>query len=384
MLIRKAYKYRLYPNKEQQAALAIQFGHARFVYNWALNRRKAHYEATGESLSGYDINSELKELKRQPDTEWLKQADSQVLQQKSQDLDRAYQNFFAGRGQYPRFKSKRDRQSIRYPQRFKLDQKKIYLPKVGWVKAVFHRPLEGEMKNCTVSKTKSGQYFVSIGCEVEIDDPEPRAGRVGVDLGLKDFVTLSTGEKVQPPRYLRKSERRLKIRQRRLSRKQKGSHNRDKARVRVAVQHERVANQRQDFHHQLSHDLVAQYGYIAFEDLNVTGMLKNHHLAKAIADAGWSQFVGFCAYKAGWTGGQVEKRDRFLASSKLCSACGELNHHLKLSDCQWVCPGCGTVHDRDENAAINILNGTTLGARESHALGEMSLVGGSAQEAQRL
>jgi putative transposase len=219
---------------------------------------------------------------------------------------------------------------------------------------------------------------------VEIDDLEPREGRVGIDLGLKDFVTLSTGEKVQPPRYLRKSERRLKIRQRRLSRKQKGSLNRGKARVQVAVQHERVANQRQDFHHKLSHDLVERYGYIAFEDLNVNRMLKNHHLAKSIADAGWSQFVSFCEYKAGWTGGQVEKRDRFFASSKLCWACGEPNHHLKLSDREWICFGCGTVHDRDESAAINILNGHTVGATEIHALGEMSLVGDSAQEAQVL
>jgi putative transposase len=380
MVIKKAFKFRIYPTSAQQAALAIQFGHARFVYNMALAARKTHYEEYGQGLNYNDTAYMLTVIK--PFVPWLKEADSQVLQQSLKNLDRAYVNFFEGRADYPKFKKKFDAQSIRYPQRFEVSGNRIKLPKVGEVRAVFHRPIVGQMKNCTVSKTKSGKYFISIQCEVEIDDPQLRSGEVGVDLGLKDFVTLSTGEKIKPPQYLRNSERRLKIRQRRLSRKQKGSNNRGKARLRVAIQHERVANQRKDFHHQLSHSLVERFGFIAFEDLNVNGMLKNHHLAKSIQDAGWSQFVGFCEYKANWTGGRIEKRDRFFPSSKLCSVCGEINHQLKLSDREWLCLGCGTVHDRDENAAINILNGHTAGVAEIYACGDMSLVGDSAQEAQ--
>lgn len=385
MKVKKAFKYRTYPRQEQKAALAVQFGHARFAYNAALVWRKTYYVEHSKGLNYNDTAYMLTTLKSF--LPWLAEADSQVLQQSLKDLDRAYENYFRmvregtlpklKPGQrprkdgmplgYPKFKSKYDQQSIRYPQRFKVNSNEIYLPKIGWVKAVFHRSIEGKMKNVTVSKTKSGKFFVSIQCEVEIPDPQPRNGRVGVDLGLKDFVTLSTGEKVQPPKYLRKSERRLKIRQRRLSRKQKGSNNRAKARLRVAGQHERVANQRRDFHHQLSHRLVERFGLIAFEDLNVNGMLKNHHLAKSITDAGWGQFVGFCEYKASQTGGQVQKRDRFFASSKLCSVCGQINHQLKLSDREWLCTGCGTLHDRDENAATNILNGDTGGAPEIYA-----------------
>lgn len=400
MLKRKAFKYRISPNQEQQSALAVQFGCSRFVYNAALSQRKAHFFEHGQGLGYNDTAYMLKVIK--PLLPWLKEADSQVLQQSLKDLDRAYQNYFRmvkegtlprpKPGQnprkdgmppgYPKYHSKHDIQSIRYPQRFKVDDSRIYLPKVGWVKAIFHRPIEGEMKSVTVSKTKTGKYFVSILCEVEIAEPQPRNGQVGIDLGLKDFVTLSTGEKVQTPKYLRKSERRLKIRQRRLSRKQKGSNNRGKARLVVALQHERVTNQRRDFHHKLSHDLVSRFGLIAFEDLNVKGMVQNHSLAKSIQDAGWSQFVSFCEYKANWTGGWIEKRDRFFPSSKLCSACGQVNHSLKLSDREWICLGCGTVHDRDHNAATNILNGSTLGARETHALGDTIPVRESAQEAQ--
>ena len=382
MKIKKAFKYRLYPIQEQQATLAIQFGHARFVYNWGLAARKAHYDEHKQGLTYHDTTQMLKFLKRV--VPWLKEADSQVLQQSLRDLDRAYKNFFEKRADYPRFKSKHHKQSIRYPQRFKLNDSHIYLPKVGWVKVVLHRPIEGKMKNCTVSKTKSGKYFISIQCEVEIPEPQPRNGQVGIDLGLNHFVTLSTGEKVETPKYLRRSERRLKIRQRRLSRKQKGSKSRDGARVRLAKQHERVTNQRRDFHHKLSYGLVSRFGFIAFESLNVNGMLKNHHLAKSIQDAGWSQFTRFCEYKAKWTGGQVANVDRFFPSSKLCSVCGEINHSLKLSDRTWICLGCGAVHDRDYNAATNILNECTAGAAETHAVGDMSLIGDSAPEAQLL
>jgi len=407
MTVRKGFRFRIYPNTEQESRLAVQFGHTRFVYNHYLALRSRSYEETGKHLTYTATAGDLVRLKAEAGFDWLREADSQVLQQALMDLQRAFNNYFhmwregtlpsnVGKaprkdGQprgYPRFKSKHHVQSVRYPQRFKLNAagNRIYLPKVGGVKVVVHRPLEGVMKNCTVSKAKSGKYFVSIQCEIEGDEPKPRTEEpaVGIDLGLMAFITTSEGEKIAPPKYLRRAERRLKLRQRQLSRKAKGSRNREKARRRVALQHERVANQRRDFHHQLSRKLVDDFGHIAFEDLNIRGMLGNHALAKSIQDAGWGQFIRFCEYKQAWAGGTTSKADRFFPSSKACSVCRGLNHGMTLSDREWVCLECGAVHDRDENAAINILKVSTAGAAESHASGDMSLVGGSAQEAQAL
>jgi putative transposase len=219
-----------------------------------------------------------------------------------------------------------------------------------------------------------------------MDLPESLPNAVGVDLGVSHFATLSTGEQIDNPRHLKSSLRRLKIRQRRLSKKQKGSNNRSRATVKVAAIHERVANQRRDFHHQVSRQLVDRFGYIALETLNVSGMVKNHHLAQAIQDVGWSQFVSFVKYKQCWNGGVTHHVDHWFASSKLCSACGAKNNKLKLSDREWVCLDCGTSHDRDENAGINILveSLNTVGATEIYACGDMTAVTRSAQEAQAL
>jgi putative transposase len=259
---------------------------------------------------------------------------------------------------FPSHKRKFDKQSIRYPQRFKLIGNRIYLPKVGMVNIRRHRRLEGEMKNCTVSKTKTGKYFVSIQCECKEPALSVSKGHsVGIDLGLKDFAILSseTGtQKVEAPKPLRKSERLLKIRQRRLSRKDKQSRSRDQARHRVAATHEKITNRRKDFHHQLSRQIVEQFDCIGLETLNVAGMLQNHNLAKSIADAGWSQFVTFLAYKAAWAGVEVVRHDPWLPSSKTCHDCGHINRNLKLTDRTWVCPTCGVLHDRDENAAKNL------------------------------
>lgn len=383
MLSQKAFKFRLHPNKTQQAALAQQFGAARFVYNHYRAVREGYYLDTGTGLTYVDCANDLADMLK-VDYPWLKAADSQVLQQTLKDLDRAYVNFFAGRAAYPNFKRKHNSQSIRYPQRFKLNGKRIYLPKVGWVKGVFHRPIEGVMKHCTVSKTKSGRYFVSIQCEIEVEQPEPKPTRIGIDLGLTTFVKLSNGEDRPKPKHLYRSERRLVIRQRRLSRKVKGSNSGNKARWPVAKLHERIANQRKDFQHKLSRALVDQYGVIAFELLNVSGMVQNPHLAKAITDAAWSQFVGFCAYKAKWANGQVLRVDRFFPSSKLCSDCGHKHKNLTLNIRQWVCLNCGSIHDSDGNAAKNILKQATVGATESYAVVVTTSVSWSAQEAQRL
>lgn len=371
MHIRSGFKYRIYPNREQQQRLAVQFGHCRFVYNRYRALRETTYQETGKGMRYHECALDLARLKKELAYAWLKEADSQALQQSLRDLDTAYQNFFKGHCQYPRFKSKYDKQSYRYPQRFKLDGDRIYLPKVGWVKIISHRPHKGKMKSCTVSKTKRGHYFVSILCEYE-KESVPVDGAVGIDLGLSHFLTLSNGEKIDNPRHLRKQERLLRIRQRRLSRKQKGSHNRDKARHRVAVQHERVANQRRDFHHQVSRKLVDTYGTIALESLHVKGMMTNHSLAKSIADAGWSQFVTFVQYKQIWAGGQVIQADRWFPSSKTCSECHAIYHDLTLSERTWTCENCGTEHDRDVNAAHNLLHHATVGATESYACGETS------------
>jgi len=372
MLIKKSFKFRVYPNREQQHGLTIQFGHSRFVYNHYRALRESYYQETGKGLSGYDTINLLTKLKKDHEFEWLKEADSQVLQQKLKDLDTAYKNFFKGNAKYPNFKSKRNKQSIRYPQRFKLNGKKVYLPKVGWINLKQHRPIEGKMKNCTVSRTKSGKYFVSIQCEVEIDEPKFEGAEVGIDLGLIDFITCSNGEKVEPPKYLRKAEVKLKRLQRGLSRKIKGSNGFKKAKLKLARQFEKVTNQRRDFHHKLSKMLVDANKLLGFENLNIAGMIKNHHIAKSISDAGWAQFVQFCEYKGQWYGCYIEKVGRFFPSSKLCSECGKKCQTLKLSTREWACMGCGVVHDRDRNAAVNILNEIkhTAGTAEINADGE--------------
>jgi putative transposase len=377
MEILKAFKYRVYPTEDQKAELAIQFGHARFVYNASLELRKDHFFMSGESLSYEDTANALVQFKKgNPDLDWLEQADSQVLQQSLKDLDKAFQKFFRNKREgalpppskkkrkdgmpngYPSAKRKFDKQSIRYPQRFKFEGSKIYLPKVGWVKVKRHRRIEGEMKNCTVSKTKTGKFFISIQCEIEADiQPMVSCNDVGIDLGLKDFAILNSNvgtTKEETPQYFRVSERRLKIRQRRLSRKDKKSNGQIKAKRIVAATHEKVRNQRKDFHHKLSRKIVNCFDGIGLETLNVKGMVKNHHLAKSISDAGWSQFVAFIEYKAAWAGIEVVKHDQWFASSKTCNDCGFVNRELKLKDRAWVCPSCGVIHDRDENAAKNL------------------------------
>ncbi len=413
MPIQKAFKFRLYPDSDQQAGLSKQFGHTRFVYNRYLAIRRDTYFKFGESLNYNDCANAMAELKATPEYAWLKEADSQALQQSLKNLDKAFENYFrmyregtlppVGKKPrkdgmpkgYPAFHSKHDDQSIRYPQRVRVEGSEVYLPKVGWVKAVIHRDVVGEIKNATVSKTKTGKYFVSLQCEYEAIDPQPKATEeVGIDLGLKDFITLSNGGKVQAPQFYRNDERILKIRQRRLSRKfearkqnklwinrHKGDKSIKKASQRLAATHEKIANRRKDFHHQLSRQLVENFGYIAFEDLNIKGMMANEKLAKSIGDAGWSQFVNFVTYKAAWSGVTVEHVDRFFPSSKLCSDCGHKNTNLELNHRNWVCTNCGTIHDRDINAATNILKRATQGAWESHAVGTMSQpVGNSATE----
>lgn len=358
----KAFKFRLYPTLEQESLLIQQFGAARFVYNYFLRQRIDYYAAhKGEkkqSLTYYDTAKLLTELKRQPEYAWLNEANSQALQAALRNLDTAYDNFFNRRAEFPRFKSKRSKQSFHVPQHFKLDveQSRLILPKLGPLKIVVHRSIEGKPKSVTISRTPSGRYFASILCEVQIKPKAEKTGRVvGLDLGLKSFVVTSDGETIDPPQTLRLAEQKLAKLQRRLSRKQPGSKNHEKARLKAARLHEKIANQRADFLHKLSRRLVDESQAIYVEDLNVKGMLRNHHLAKSISDAGWSEFVRQLTYKGEWYGCTVGQIDRFFPSSQRHAACGYIYQDLRLSEREWTCPECGELVDRDKNAAQNIL-----------------------------
>jgi len=370
MKIQMGMKFRIYPNQTEKARLAIQFGHARFVYNSTLAARKEYFELTGKGLSKAACDKIITALKKDENFSWLRDADSQVLQQKSADVDTAYKNFFKHTAGYPSFKHKSSEQKIRYPQRVKFIGNTTYLPKVGYIRTKFHRPLVGSQKSVTVSKTKTEKYFISVLCEYETDQPVHNGPAVGIDLGLKDFLITSDGAKTKHPKLLKEKEARLKRSQRALSKKKKGSNNRAKARLQLAIQHEKLTNARKDFLHKESARLTSDFGFIGTESLKVCNMLKNHCLAKAISDSGWGEFVRQLEYKSAWKGGYVVKIGTFFPSSKTCNNCKHINSDLKLSDRTWVCPNCRSVLDRDINAALNILEEATAGAAGIKACGE--------------
>jgi putative transposase len=352
----KGIYVRLYPSTGQEAILASFFGSVRFIFNNSLQASKDQYAQTGKGLSGFQMTARLPKLKEE--FPWLKDVHSQVLQASCKNLDRAFQNFFAKRAKFPKFKSKHtSRQSIQYPQGVKVADKEVFLPKIGWVKAVVHRELVGEIKTCTVSTDGTGRYHVSILTEDGCEPPSRNDGTVlGIDLGLTDLVTTSTGYKSGNPKHLKQALRNLRKKQKALSRKRKGSNNRRKAKRLVARVHARVANVRKDFLHNLSHEIVreSQATVIAAESLNVKGMQQNKKLAKVISDAGWSLFLSMIAYKCTWEGKTFVQIGQWFPSSKTCSCCGSVQPSLPLNVRAWTCPDCGSVHDRDHNAAINI------------------------------
>jgi putative transposase len=356
----QAVKVRLYPTTEQQEILAQHFGCSRWWWNHALNLCIETYKATGKSLSQSALNAFLPKLKKQEETLWLCECYSQVLQATTLNLVTAYKNFFEGRAKYPRFKAKKNRQSIQYPQSVKVVGGCLKFPgRVGIVKAKLHRPIEGTIKTVTLSMTPSGNYYASVLMELEGNSPTRSTdGKVaGIDLGLKDFAIVNDGIKTSKyanPKHLAKHERNLKRKQQKLARKEKGSKSTDKARKLVARVHERVSNVRQDYLHKLSRKLVDDNQVIVVESLNTKGMVRNHKLAKAISDGGWGMFVNFLQYKLDREGKVLVEIDRWFPSSKLCSNCHYQVSEMSLDIRTWICPSCGTHHDRDGNAAINI------------------------------
>ncbi len=357
----KAYKYRIYPNAIQRQKFAEHFGCVRWVYNWALTRRQSHYKETGLTLSRIELQNELVSLKKE--ISWLKEVNSQSLLASLINFDTAYKNFFKRQTQFPRFKSKyHGRQSYQCPQHVKVDLDKnfVNLPKIKRIKIELHRKFSGEIKTCTVSKTPTDKYFISVLVDTNVLTPvsSPIEGdkTLGIDLGIKDFVITSSGDKEPNHKYLYKNQKRLKSAQRKFFKKIKGSANRAKARKKVAKIYEKLTSQRQDRAHQISAKLVYKNHDTSFaiEDLNVQGMMKNHKLAKSIGDCGWHFFTKTLQYKSQWSGKNVIMIDRWFPSSKTCSQCGKIKEKLSLSTRTYECEYCGAIIDRDINAAINI------------------------------
>ena len=362
----KAYKYRLYPTEPQKLNIEKHIGCSRFVYNYMLALHQELYENHNQSWNKYECIKKLVPLKKTEEYSWLKEVNSQTLQQSILNLDTAFHNMFQKHAKFPKFKKKnKSKNSFHVPQNVSVffDEKLVFLPKFKeGISCIFHRRFDGNIRNATISRTKTNKYFISIVVELpyspcQSSKPSKKTNSIGIDLGIKDFAILSDGTKIPNPE-IKKYNKQIEKLHRNLSRKQKGSNNKNKARLKLARVYEKVDNIKTDFLHKLSHDIVNKnhVDYIFMEDLNVSGMLKNHKLARSIASASWHKFNTFLNYKAEWLGKKVLKIGRFEPSSKLCSVCGYKNKELTLKDRMWICPECGTQHDRDINAAVNIKN----------------------------
>ena len=360
-----AYKYRIYPNNDQKVLLEKHFGCSRFVYNQALSEKSERYKTKKESISINKLILKLKDTKKIREFEWLKEVNSQTLQSSLRNLDVAFQRFFKKKSGYPRFKKKSKKQSAIFPQNNKVDFEngKFYCMKFReGISTKFHKTFKGKIKTCTISKTKSEKYYVSILVENEEYSPEKSDIQLhkilGIDVGLKDFAILSNGDKIKNPKFLKKKLAKLKRFQRKLTKSKKGSKNRGKKRIKLAKQHEKVSNARNDFLHKTSKKIVDNQDYSSFavESLDIKRMLKNKLLSRQISDVGWGTFFEYLRYKCERVGKNFIKIGQFKPSSKTCSNCGYVFKELTLNIRNWKCKKCGAVHDRDHNAAINIRN----------------------------
>jgi putative transposase len=355
----KSYKYRIYPDQNQKELLSNIFGQIRFVYNLGLETKIQAYTANKKHLTCFDLNKQITDLKK--DLTWLNDCPSQALQMTMRNLDNAYTNFFRGQG-FPKFKNKHTKQSFQLPQGVKLSEnkKQIFIPKLKMVDIDYHREFKGEIKTITISKSVTNKYYISILVDNKKPLPEKKPIKlettVGIDLGIKDLVITSDGKKFENQDFFKSNLRLIRIEQRSLSRKQKGSNHYKKQKLKVALLHEHIKNQRLDYLHKITRYLVDNYDTICIENLGVSNMLKNKNLSRAISDMGWYKFKELIEYKCEWYGKNLSIIGRFDPSSKTCSNCGSINKNLTLKDREWTCQVCGSQHDRDINAAINIRN----------------------------
>jgi len=351
----KAFKYRISPTKKQAELINKHIGCARFVYNNALAFKQSEYAKDKTSHSWYSLVKRLPDLKKKH--EWLKEVNSQSLQQSIVNMNTAFENFFKGRADFPKFKKKgKGKQSFNIPQSISIENNRLKIPKFkSGIRIILHRSIKGEIKQATISRTPTGKYFVSVLCETGEQEKSLQSIKekttVGLDLGIKTYLVASSGKEYDNPKYLRKSISRLKYQQRQYSK-----HKSNKRKHRVAILHEKVVNQRKDFLHKVSTELIRDNQSIALEDLNIKSMVKNHCLAGSISDASWGMLVTMLEYKAKWYGVNILKIGRFEPSSKTCSGCGYINKELTLKDREWTCPECGSILLRDLNASINIKN----------------------------
>lgn len=388
MIQNYTYKYRIYPTEQQKEIFAKHFGCCRFVYNYFLNKEKEYYlnnkeDIEAKRIKGHNTNFDnqkiLTQMKKQEEFSWLKDVSLHSLQLSLKNLESAYSNFFKKRANFPKFKKKSHAQSYNIDNlTLYIKGDRVFIPKVrGGVKIMEHRPLEGKILNGTIFKTADGKYFILIAVEKEIKKLDENSNKIGLDLGIKDFAVISDGSKISNPHFKKKEVKKLKKLQRALSRKKKGSRRREKCRIKLARLNASINNKKNDFLHKLSSKLINENQVICLEDLNVKGMVKNHCLAESISECSWYEFVRQLEYKGKWYGRTVVKIDRFFPSSKTCSNCGFIKESLNLSERKWTCPKCGINHDRDLNAAKNILkqglNSLSFGTNEYNRGDEVNL-----------